>query len=96
METALKAWFGNVEVVREGSTPLDPADRYIFGYTPHGLFPIGEVACLGCCHASHCVLMLMSTIWTFMSHSECMLSRCAYLLLKFVLLCISLNIQLRI
>ena len=41
METALKAWFGNVEVVREGTTPFDPQDRFIFGYTPHGLFPIG-------------------------------------------------------
>ena len=47
METALKAWFGNVEVVREGNTPLDPGDKYIFGYTPHGLFPIGVEACLG-------------------------------------------------
>ena len=44
METALKAWFGNVEVVREGTTPLDPEDKYIFGYTPHGLFPIGMQA----------------------------------------------------
>ena len=42
MLTALKAWFGKVEVVREGSAPLDPSDRYIFGYTPHGLFPIGQ------------------------------------------------------
>lgn len=42
MEAALKAWFGNVEVVREGNTPLDPEDKYIFGYTPHGLFPIGH------------------------------------------------------
>lgn len=46
MLTALRAWFGNVEVVREGSERLDPADRYIFGYTPHGLFPIGILACL--------------------------------------------------
>ncbi|DBB16381.1 hypothetical protein WJX82_004098 [Trebouxia sp. C0006] len=41
METALKAWFGNVEVVREGTTPFDPQDKFIFGYAPHGLFPIG-------------------------------------------------------
>ena len=44
MKTALKAWFGNVEVVREGGAPMDPSDRYIFGYTPHGLFPIGKNA----------------------------------------------------
>lgn len=50
METALKAWFGNVEVVREGNTPLDPADKYIFGYTPHGLFPIGVLAYAPVCH----------------------------------------------
>ena len=42
METALKAWFGNVEVVREGTSKFDPNDRFIFGYTPHGLFPIGK------------------------------------------------------
>lgn len=51
MKTALKAWFGNVEVVREGGAPMDPSDSYIFGYTPHGLFPIGKTAlnayCLG-------------------------------------------------
>lgn len=41
METALKAWFGNVEVVREGTSRLNPHDKFIFGYTPHGLFPIG-------------------------------------------------------
>lgn len=62
METALKAWFGNVEVVREGSTPLDPGDRYIFGYAPHGLFPIGTQACLGCCHSGtiHAALPVLS------------------------------------
>ena len=50
METALKAWFGNVEVVREGTTPLDPNDRYIFGYTPHAL--IAKFAHLGLCETS--------------------------------------------
>ena len=30
-----------MEVVNEGSTPLSPDQRYVFGYHPHGLFPIG-------------------------------------------------------
>lgn len=41
METALVSWFGHVEVVRDGSSALDPGGKYIFAYHPHGLFPIG-------------------------------------------------------
>ena len=48
IETSLKAWFGSVEVVRESWEPLDPNERYIFGYTPHGLFPIGEALATEC------------------------------------------------
>lgn len=39
---ALNAWMGDVEVVYEGEKKLDPGSRYVFGYAPHGLFPIGE------------------------------------------------------
>lgn len=41
MPAALEAWFGKVEVVRDGDAPFDPQQRHMFGYTPHGLFPIG-------------------------------------------------------
>ena len=29
-------------MVYEGEKKLDPGSRYVFGYAPHGLFPIGE------------------------------------------------------
>ena len=38
---ALTAWMGDVEVVYEGEKKLDPGSKYVFGYAPHGLFPIG-------------------------------------------------------
>ena len=41
LEPALRAWFGSVEVVYEGTSHLSMAHRYVFGYHPHGLFPIG-------------------------------------------------------
>nr|AZI70899.1 acyl-CoA:diacylglycerol acyltransferase 2.3 [Lobosphaera incisa]QIT07021.1 type-2 diacylglycerol acyltransferase DGAT2C [Lobosphaera incisa] len=41
LQDSLESWFGSVEVVREGDQPLDPNGKYIFGYQPHGLFPIG-------------------------------------------------------
>jgi hypothetical protein len=41
MEPALEAWFGKVEVLRESAAPPPPGGSYIFGYHPHGLFPIG-------------------------------------------------------
>ena len=38
---ALNSWMGDVDVVYDGDEKLDPAQRYVFGYAPHGLFPIG-------------------------------------------------------
>ena len=42
MMASLQWWFGNVEVVKHGKTPFSPHQRYLLGYSPHGLFPIGE------------------------------------------------------
>ena len=39
---ALDAWMGDVQVVYDGQEKLDPSSKYVFGYAPHGLFPIGE------------------------------------------------------
>lgn len=44
LEGALAAWFGGVEVVYEGTSHLSMAHKYVFGYHPHGLFPIGTCA----------------------------------------------------
>ncbi|KAK9814027.1 hypothetical protein WJX73_009556 [Symbiochloris irregularis] len=41
LEPALAEWFGSVDVVYEGTDQLDMGHRYVFGYHPHGLFPIG-------------------------------------------------------
>ena len=41
METALLSWFGSVEVVRDGDNVFSTDSKYVFGYHPHGLFPIG-------------------------------------------------------
>ena len=40
---ALRAWFGTLEVIYDGKQPLNPHNRYVFGYQPHGLFPIGKL-----------------------------------------------------
>ncbi len=58
IETSLVAWFGNVEVVRDGDSVFSTDGRYIFGYHPHGLFPIGANLCLRI--ALHCGLFLFS------------------------------------
>ena len=42
---ALNSWMGDVDVVYDGDDKLDPARRYVFGYAPHGLFPIGGAHC---------------------------------------------------
>lgn len=41
IETSLKHWFGDVEVVRDGEVQPDPADKYIIGFHPHGCYPTG-------------------------------------------------------
>ncbi|GAB4819039.1 hypothetical protein N2152v2_006085 [Parachlorella kessleri] len=41
LESALPAWLGSFEVVREAKEPFDPMKRYIFGYIHHGLYPLG-------------------------------------------------------
>ena len=41
LQPALNAWMGSVDVVYDGNVPLDPSKKYVFGYAPHGLFPIG-------------------------------------------------------
>ena len=41
LQPSLQAWFGSVEVVYEGKAPPPPDQKYVFGYHPHGLFPIG-------------------------------------------------------
>lgn len=38
---ALRAWFGSLEVIYDGKASLASNERYVFGYHPHGLFPIG-------------------------------------------------------
>ena len=45
---ALNAWMGDVDVVYEGKQKLDPLQKYVFGYAPHGLFPIGEPSANAC------------------------------------------------
>lgn len=41
IEHSLAYWHGSVEVVRDSPHPPDPAGRYIFGFSPHGLYPTG-------------------------------------------------------
>lgn len=41
LQPSLEAWIGPVDVVYDGAKPLLPDGRYVFGYQPHGLFPIG-------------------------------------------------------
>ena len=55
---ALNAWMGSVEVVYEGRQALDPERRYVFGYAPHGLFPIGVHRC-SCAPTRACWPLLM-------------------------------------
>eukprot|EP00884_Botryococcus_braunii_P007964 jgi/Botrbrau1/17169/Bobra.0157s0061.1 len=43
LDLTLSAWLGGVEVVYSGKKPLEASGKYIFGYTPHGLFPIGAL-----------------------------------------------------
>ena len=53
LQPSLEGWIGPVEVVYEGAKPLPADGRYVFGYQPHGLFPIGEAGfCAATCKCS--------------------------------------------
>lgn len=41
-ETSIKNWFGHVEVIADDpSVKFDINKKYVFGYHPHGLYPMG-------------------------------------------------------
>lgn len=72
LQPALNAWMGDVDVVYDGASPLDPSNKYVFGYAPHGLFPIGgscqsnsslkkrKLELLICCMTRACFLLIAS------------------------------------
>ena len=61
METSLLSWFGSVEVVRDGDSVFSTDSKYVFGYHPHGLFPIG--ACINHCLALANAFLLSVGLW---------------------------------
>ena len=41
VEKSLNRWFGRAEVINASGKKLDPKGKYIYGYHPHGLYPVG-------------------------------------------------------
>eukprot|EP00210_Caulerpa_lentillifera_P003438 g3281.t1 len=41
IEKSLSLWFGGVQVVNSTGEKLDPKRKYIYGYHPHGMYPVG-------------------------------------------------------
>ena len=41
LPAALATWLGPLDIVYDGQTALNPKNKFVFGYHPHGLFPIG-------------------------------------------------------
>jgi Diacylglycerol acyltransferase len=62
IDEALTAWFGRVEVVRDGKSEFDPQRRYMFGYAPHGLFPIGMQLSSCSCTSFLCLFFRMHIV----------------------------------
>ncbi len=68
---ALKAWMGDVEVVYEGKEKLDPGSRYVFGYAPHGLFPIGRHKHTILCGTLQQVIILCAAVHPVLLGDQC-------------------------
>lgn len=41
VQRVLPYWFGNFQVVLEKGAKFNPEGKYVFGYGPHGLYPLG-------------------------------------------------------
>jgi len=41
IEKSLSVWFGSVQIVNSTGKKLDPKGKYIYGYHPHGMYPVG-------------------------------------------------------
>eukprot|EP00210_Caulerpa_lentillifera_P002989 g2854.t1 len=41
IEKSLSLWFGSIQVVNAAGRKLDPKEKYIYGYHPHGMYPVG-------------------------------------------------------
>jgi len=41
IDKSLERWFGRAEVIMSSGKKLDPQGKYIYGYHPHGMYPVG-------------------------------------------------------
>ena len=41
VKRSLQRWLGDVAVVNSSGRKLDPEQKYIYGYHPHGMYPVG-------------------------------------------------------